>query len=478
LLLVSKGAAQELRVLRYEGSEVFRFALHQKQLEPAKQAWDVLNSPRSSMIVIVGDTAAASRLIDSAQLRDFIHRGGSILIATDQSNVGWRQQFGINITGNQLTAEGPQNYRGIPGRPFVQPRPAPAEHGGPSAWDIVEGMDGEGPVDAKRIATDRPSEMSILHVRPDLRITELAGYVRGTKRIQGGGIVPNSLFAVSIEPRGRTGRMLVLADHSVFVNGMMGFRKDNNEATGYSFDNGNWEFTNRTIDWLKGGGPEPRTRCLFIEDGNIIDKFAIEIPQPPKPPIPNLPPEVLANILLNSMNPIIEEAQERDFFNRMVESIFGVPRLLRWFFIILTVILIVSGVRWLMRGQRKIEPTATMTPTQQAALLPRGGVLRQRTAAQIEVGNLYEAASRRVRDRFNLLGGRPGADGKMPPVLIAGDVADGPVLRRTVDWLWTLGYGETPTTVAPNEWDQMNALLERVLVRASRGDWSFGQDVS
>ena len=135
--------------------------------------------------------------------------------------------------------------------------------------------------------------------------------------------------------------MLVLADHSVFVNGMMGFRKDNNEATGYSFDNGNWEFTNRTIDWLKGGGPEPRTRCLFIEDGNIIDKFAIEIPQPPKPPIPNLPPDVLANIILNSMNPIIEEAQERNFFNRMVESIFGVPRLLRWFFIILTVILIV-----------------------------------------------------------------------------------------------------------------------------------------
>ena len=141
---------------------------------------------------------------------------------------------------------------------------------------------------------------------------------------------------------------------------------------GYKFDNGNWEFTNRTIEWLKGGGPEPRTRCLFIEDGNIIDKFAIEIPQPPKPPIPNLPPEVLANILLNSMNPIIEEAQERDFFNRMVESIFGVPRLLRWFFIILTVILIVSGVRWLMRGQRKIEPTATMTPTQQSsAVAPR-----------------------------------------------------------------------------------------------------------
>ena len=68
--------------------------------------------------------------------------------------------------------------------------------------------------------------------------------------------------------------MLVLADHSVFVNGMMGFSEGRRSPEGYKFDNGNWAFANRTIDWLKGGGPEPRTRCLFIEDGHIIDKFA------------------------------------------------------------------------------------------------------------------------------------------------------------------------------------------------------------
>ena len=238
---------------------------------------------------------------------------------------------------------------------------------------MVEGMDEEGPRQGRRIATDLPSEMSVIRPVPGLTTVPLAGYARGTRRIDDELEVPTSLFAVSLQRDNNPGRMIVLADYSVFVNGMMGFRKDDNVDAGYSFDNGNWEFTNRTIDWLKGGSREPRTRCLFIEDGQIIDKFAIEVPQPPKPPIPNLPPEVLANILLNSMNPIIDEAQERNFFNRMVESWFGVPRLLRWFFIILTLVLLVFGVRWLMRGQRKAEPGANLTPTEQAALMPRGG---------------------------------------------------------------------------------------------------------
>jgi hypothetical protein len=103
--------------------------------------------------------------------------------------------------------------------------------------------------------------------------------------------------------------------------------------------------------------------------------------------------------------------------------------------------------------------------------------MRQRTAAQIEVGNLYEAARRRVRSRFDILGGRPGPSGEMPPVLTANDLPDGPLLHQSIRWLWAVGYGETPVSISPGEWDRVNAILERLTARASRGDWSFGQDV-
>ncbi|HVK11352.1 MAG TPA: hypothetical protein VM597_21455, partial [Gemmataceae bacterium] len=93
------------------------------------------------------------------------------------------------------------------------------------------------------------------------------------------------------------------------------------------------------------------------------------------------------------------------------------------------------------------------------------------------VGNLYEAARRRVRDRFDRLGGAAGRDGQMPPVLVANDVRDAELLRSAVAWLWPIGYGDVPIPVPPTEWDRVNALLERLTRRAAVGDWSFGVEV-
>jgi len=163
-------------------------------------------------------------------------------------------------------------------------------------------------------------------------------------------------------------------------------------------------------------------------------------------------------------------------FNRFLERALGLPRLLRMFLTVVTILFVLACLRRLVRGYRKAEPAATLTPAARDSLLPRGGVVRQRTAAQIEVGNLYEAARRRVRERFDVLGARPGASGQMPPILTANDLPDGPLLYQSVRWLWALGYGETPLAVPAGDWDRTNVLLERVTARAARGDWSFGQE--
>jgi hypothetical protein len=284
-------------------------------------------------------------------------------------------------------------------------------------------------------------------------------------------------FAVALVPQAwnNSGRLLVFADSEVFANGMLGFVPDDSPL-GYHFDNANWELANQTINWLRAvPGGEARSRCLFIQDGEIVEQFAVKLPRDPNPPFPDIPPDVLANILLNSANGIIDEAQERDFFNRMVEGTFGFDRVLRMFLLFATVLFLYFALRWLRRGLRRPEP-AVGNPTALAALVPRGGALKQRTAAQIEVGNLYEAAARRVRDRFDVLGGRPGPGGGMPPVLVATDVRDAPVLRQTVGWLWTIGYGDSPVSVPPVEWDRVNGLLERATVRAAHGDWTFGAE--
>jgi hypothetical protein len=486
LLLGGQATGQGLPTLPANGTELFRFALHkaEPELKPVTDPGEVFRDPLHSIIIVVGNTDNLARYAHSGQLKQFVIGGGSLLIATDGPNgfhsgvvhpavdPGWGTAFGINITGRRVIAAQPNIYAGEPTRPFVRPKAPDIRLRELPPYHLFAELhpSGEG-----ALATNGPSEMQVPFQMHQFQVSTLAGYPPGSRLSRGGIVLPdrdNFAFALTA----RQGRMLVLADRDVFANGMMGFR-DSADDRGYRLDNANWEFAKRTIAWLQTSRfNDPRTKCLFIEDGNVVEKFADKL-TPPTPPFPNLPPDVLANILLNNANPIIDEAQKQNYFNRMVQSAFGFNRIVRFFLILCTILFLFFGLRWLRRAYRKAEP-AVGNPAQEAARVPRGGVVRQRTTAQIEVGNLYEAASRRIRDRFDILGGRPAGANTMPPVLVAVDVADAPILRHTVGWLWQIGYGDAPVAVPPVEWDRVNGLLERVTARAARGDWTFGADAS
>ena len=58
------------------------------------------------------------------------------------------------------------------------------------------------------------------------------------------------------------GRVLVLADHSIFINEMM-----------LPNDNGNVEFTYNCLEWLRGDAKNGRNQVLFVVDGQIKSNF-------------------------------------------------------------------------------------------------------------------------------------------------------------------------------------------------------------
>lgn len=472
----------------YGGSELLRFRLHQKGFKPVTedQWWNEKQAHRDLLVVVVGDTSCLSRYFPRNDIWNLVTNGGALLILSDSQNIQpvgdggarWGETFGVRLLGNLVRGPKGMGYEGRDEKVLVRPRLRVGKES-PSPFDLFKGVEVAG---ESAVATDRPCEMEVKGVGGFVA-KRLAEYPQGTNRPAGGPIgAEQNNFAVSIEPDPRfghwmPGRMIVLADQQVFANGMMGFKPAPDGSGDYVNDNGNWEFAGRTIDWLQGGEPEhKRTLCFFIENGRVVEKFADEVPKPPKPPIPKLPPDVIANWLLNSANNIIPWAEENDLFNKFLQNLFGFPRLVRMFLITVTIVFLLAALRWLSRSLRKTEPTSTITKKVQEGLLPHGGVLRQRTKAQIEVGNLYEAARRRVRTRFDVLGGRPNRDGKMPPLLTANDIPDGPLLHQTIRWLWAVGYSETPVGVTAGDWDRLNSLLERVSARAVRGDWSFGQD--
>lgn len=481
LMLLLCGLAPAQQKIPYDGTEVFRFALHKHGLKPESNTQAIPQSIRESVIVLFGDTSNLPNGMTGTVLRSFISHGGAVLIVTDRPiNPAlpgtWANEFDITIGSGSVESPDGRGYRELNERPYIRPRVDLFQdlRNAVSPYDLIRGVPEDG---AKAIATDRPSTMKLPpRDRGGLVMSNLAGYMRGA-RLDGRPLPPgDDNFAVSYRDPASGGRLVVLADQSVFVNGMLGFVNDENAKNGFTFDNGNWAFTNRTIEWLQSGFEEPRTRCLFIENGQIKDKFAIEISKGPKPPIPDLPPEVMANLLLNYANPVLNELQEKDVFNKFIEQNFGYERILKGFLIVVTVLLAFAAIRRFLGTYRKPDGQ-TLAPGEQAAMLPKGGVVRQRTNAQVEVGNLYEAASRRIRDRFDRLGGRPGPANEMPPILIANDSRDAGLIRSSIEWLWQIGYGSTPVTVSAHEWDQVNGLLERVTRRAAKGDWSFGAEV-
>ena len=76
------------------------------------------------------------------------------------------------------------------------------------------------------------------------------------------------------------GRVLVLADHSIFINEMM-----------LPSDNGNVEFTYNCLEWLRGDPKDGRNQVLFVEDGTINSRFEV--------PLKEVPDELLLNYLRN-----------------------------------------------------------------------------------------------------------------------------------------------------------------------------------
>src|SRR5205823_5090731 len=94
--------------------------------------------------------------------------------------------------------------------------------------------------------------------------------------------------------------ILLLPDHSLFINAMM-----------LQGDNANFVFAQDTVRWLTGNGA--RKRVLFLDDGAVVDKFQVPLSEIPDPT--QLPPEHLPLPTVDVFNQILASWQDEDVFN-------------------------------------------------------------------------------------------------------------------------------------------------------------------
>src|SRR5262249_49234461 len=120
------------------------------------------------------------------------------------------------------------------------------------------------------LVTNRPSFLWVGHGVPR-RAHVLARFPRGCWY---GGARGQHLprdwspYTVAVSSEHGKGRLLLLADHSIFINEMMQPR-----------DTGNADFAYNAVDWLREGEDGPRDRVLFVTDSRIETKLDIPLRQ-------------------------------------------------------------------------------------------------------------------------------------------------------------------------------------------------------
>ncbi len=444
LLLASPQAHARPPVPFNLDSHAFRFILWQEALAPQTSLDDLDRDPAHSLLVVFGDTHELDRR-GEAWLRSFLARGGAVLIATDRGEPNpraWERALGVRVRGDLVQAHDLRSmYRDSPDCPILQPAvPAPTR--------ALPRLPLTLPV-----ATNRPSCLELVPgthgLEPFLRFPTDC-------RIAGRSFLVDWTLVYPFGEGGKpgTGRVLVLADHSVFINGMM-----------LQPDNGNFDFAYACVEWLRqrDGAGDKRDRAMFLDDGVVFPSF--EVPVTLEPDAGPSPVELA--------NQLIAQVQQDDLFNRLILQHITFRGLVRGLVVIGTILLLVLGLYRLIRAGYHLEPNVPLVSRRVAQVVAAPAVVDQRHQALLRQGNLWEAARDLARACFAGFGivtaptaagaDRPwAAPAALPRVRITTDWRRRRALRQTVYHLWRLAWSPRPRRISRRRFTQLVNQVEAV----------------
>lgn len=208
------------------GFDGFRLMLQQHDLTTLQTSTDeTFGSPTETAVVLVGNLDQASVLFD--ELQTFVLNGGATLVATD---LGTRRPlFGVKFNAGPVQTVD-DAYRGLHDCPVVTRIDR--------ASVVTRGV--------RRIVTNRPGYLSFGR-RGQLEVCcSLPATDRQRRRLMGYRHFP-----------GR-GRILLVADHSLFINEML-------------MHGDNAKLASNVATWLCEG----RKNLVFIEDGQVLPAWQL-----------------------------------------------------------------------------------------------------------------------------------------------------------------------------------------------------------
>jgi hypothetical protein len=450
VLIPGSSAAQETRREFLQGTHAFRFYMHERELRPlglkAQHELEELTSdPPKTILIVFGDTKVLDDL-DPRFIGEFVKRGGALFVATDRGvpmdkngKPTWVNLFRVKFLPQPVGARPELCYQGIPVCPIVHPI---QNAGAPLFANLESG-----------VATNLSGYLSRGVSDQDDGLSRLAVFPRGSSRFNRVLNPDTHVFAVGGTWGEANGRVLLLADHSVFINNMM-----------LQPDTGNAGFACNCLDWLRG--EEKRDRVLFYYDGNVIKDFNVPVVFPPLAMPPNP---------IDLVNQAIVGLERENMHNKLLENYVGYERLLKWTVIGLTILLAIYLLLRLVRSRYQLDAAAPLLAPTLARLAPVRPGLAQRHRSLLAEGNLWEPARALARDFFETaLGPLETPTGSQPPPFQSSDSwLTRRFLDRLVRHLWRLAYGATSERIAPATFAHLAAQVDELKAALADGSLRF-----
>lgn len=474
--VASAQPAQQPVSISAEGTDLFRALLSHAKIKPVKRNEAFNLGPGDDVIVIAFGPPTAHNIDffnPADEAKKASNRGGAGFVASDtpallgsawrqDPQTGWREYRCDILAARVECGDANATLREFEDCPFVVPltrnenRDAPPDDS--PAARVFKGL--------TRVATNEPS-MIIASGYTGEFSHPLAAFPRGstwtdqfdrTFRLP-----PNAAFAVGSAGTGvnRSGRYLAFADHSLFTNQMM-----------IEQDTQNLELAYRVVEFLRG--PDQRSRCLFIENGRVVETFddlqKAFAQSKPKPPLPNIDMDKIQQKLVDMGNTLIDRVQTNDVPNRTLLRAFGLPSIIRFVLIVLAIYATWYLLRRTFSARKPIDVPAPPA----VAGVPTGppGVFDRRQKELLRRDNLYEPVRDLVREFFASVGVH-GEPGPKPPKLVISDAVRKPEsLKLAIKDFWKVAYGE-PQDVTVNRWRELEPYFERLKQAHADGKWHF-----
>lgn len=430
-----------------------RGLLNEMGVQPVADFDAAAKDASQTILVMLGDPAWL-RDRPEDYLRDFVKAGGAVLIATDHDLLNdpvWAAELrvltGIGVEGTPVVSVEPEGrYDNLPELPLLDLVP----RGGIPAFEAL--------ADGPRIATSLPSRLAL--------VPRLLGFLDRPRAVEGmqpiatladGAVLqpdfrnfgngaprldPPDLraFGLASQPKGYAGKVVLLADHHVFMNDLV-FREDL----------GNFDFAATTLRYLaEGPGPgQTRTKCLLLDNGRVETDFNVVLDGLLEFDFETLRREARKleiGLSVLARQGKFDAAAWRWLANNNVSpakfwmlvglGLTGLAALYVFYRLLASRAPVEVGLPRLGRSLEKQVPTARLAS--------------QRQEEQLARGRLYEPARHLARSMF--LGAGLAAGPKPPPVRIAGGWWAR--WRGTARFrrLWRLAFADRPVPVTARQW--------------------------